>query len=40
VRDALHIKKTGAPAIPQHKMLLIGFGCLGVYLIGILIKHS
>ena len=40
VRDAMHIKKTGAPAIPQHKMLLIGFGYLGVYLIGILIKHS
>jgi len=40
VRDALHIKKTGVPAIAQSKMLLIGFGCLGLYLIGILIKHS
>lgn len=40
VRDAIHIRKTGVPAIPQAKMLLIGFGCLGVYLIGILIKHS
>jgi hypothetical protein len=40
VRDALHIKKTGVPAIPQGKMLLIGFGCLAVYLVGILIKHS
>ncbi|WP_312513865.1 hypothetical protein [Massilia sp.] len=40
VRDAVHIKKTGVPAIPQAKMLLIGFGCLAVYLIGILIKHS
>lgn len=40
VRDAIHIRKTGVPAIPQAKMLLIGFGCLAVYLIGILIKHS
>ena len=40
VRDALYIKKTGLPAIPQAKMLLIGFGCLAVYLIGILLKHS
>jgi hypothetical protein len=40
VRDALYIKKTGMPAIPQAKMLLIGFGCLAVYLIGILLKHS
>ncbi|WP_137172758.1 hypothetical protein [Massilia sp. HP4] len=40
VRDALHIKKTGLPAIPQAKMLLIGFGCLTVYLIGMFMKHS
>ncbi len=40
VRDAIHIRKTGVPAIPQAKMLLIGFGCLALYLIGILIKHS
>lgn len=40
VRDALHIKKTGQPAIPQAKMLLIGFGCLTVYLIGMFMKHS
>lgn len=40
VRDALHIKKTGQPAIPQSKMLLIGFGCLSVYLIGMFMKHA
>jgi hypothetical protein len=40
VRDALHIKKTGHPAMPQARMLLIGFGCLAVYLVGLLIKHS
>jgi len=40
VRDALHIKKTGLPAIPQARMLLIGFGCLTVYLIGMFMKHS
>lgn len=40
VRDALHIKKTGLPAIPQARMLLIGFGCLTAYLIGMFMKHS
>ena len=40
VRDALHIKKTGLPAIPQARMLLIGFGCLTIYLIGMFIKHA
>lgn len=40
VRDAVHIKKTGLPAIPQARMLLIGFGCLTVYLIGMFMKHS
>lgn len=40
VRDALHIKKTGVPAIAQGKMLLIGFGCLTVYLLGMFVKHS
>lgn len=40
VRDALRIRKTGVPAMPQGKMLMIGFACLAVYLAGILIKHS
>lgn len=40
VRDALHLKKTGRPAMPQSRMLLIGFGCLSVYMIGLYFKHS
>ncbi|MFC0252354.1 hypothetical protein [Massilia consociata] len=40
VRDALHIKKTGLPAMPQARMLLVGFGCLALYLVGLLIKHN
>ena len=40
LRDALHIKKTGVPAIAQSRMLLIGFGCLSVYLIGMFMKHA
>ncbi|NNG24903.1 hypothetical protein [Telluria aromaticivorans] len=40
VRDAMYVKKTGVPAMPQARMLLIGFGCLAVYLVGLLIKHS
>ena len=39
VRDALHIRKTGRPAMPQSRMLLIGFGCLSFYLVGLLLKH-
>lgn len=40
VRDAWYVKKTGVPAMPQARMLMIGFGCLGFYLVGLLIKHS
>lgn len=40
VRDALSIKKTGQPAIPQSRMLIIGFGCLTLYLIGMFVKHA
>lgn len=40
VRDALSIKKTGLPAIPQSRMLIIGFGCLTLYLIGMFLKHA
>jgi hypothetical protein len=38
VRDALHVKKTGRPAMPQKHMLLIGFACLSIYLIGVFLK--
>lgn len=39
LRDALHIRKTGVPAMPQKQMLLIGFGCLAVYLVGTFLKY-
>lgn len=39
VRDAMHIKKTGVPAMAQSRMLLIGFACLGIYLVGVYFKH-
>lgn len=39
VRDGLHIRKTGVPALPQRRMMLIGFGCLALYLAGILIAR-
>ena len=39
LRDALHIKKTGVPAMPQKQSLLIGFGCLAVYLVGTFLKY-
>ena len=39
LRDALHIKKTGTPAMAQKQMLLIGFGCLAVYLVGTFLKY-
>ena len=39
VRDAIYVKKTGVPAMPQARMLLIGFGCLSFYLVGLLLKH-
>ena len=38
VRDALHVKKTGRPAMPQKHMLLLGFACLSIYLIGVFLK--
>lgn len=40
VRDAISIRKTGLPALPQSRMLIIGFGCLTVYLIGMFLKHA
>lgn len=39
LRDALHINKAGVPAMPQKQMLLIGFGCLAVYLVGTFLKY-
>jgi len=40
VRDGLSIRKTGRPAMPQSRMLLIGFGFLSIYMVGLFLKHS
>jgi hypothetical protein len=40
VRDGLSIRKTGRPALPQPRMLLIGFGFLSVYMVGLYLKHA
>ncbi len=40
VREGLHIKKTGRPAIPQKRMMLIGFGFLSLYMVGLYLKHA
>jgi len=39
VRDGLSIRKTGLPVMPQARMLLIGFGFLSVYMVGLYLKH-
>ncbi len=39
VRDGLSIRKTGLPAMPQARMLLIGFAFLSIYMIGLFLKH-
>lgn len=40
VRDGLAIRRTGRPAMPQKRMILVGFGFLGVYMVGLFLKHS
>lgn len=40
VRDALAVRKTGRPAMPQSRMLLLGFGFLSVYMAGLYLKHA
>jgi len=40
VRDGLAIRKTGRPAMPQARMLLLGFGFLSVYMVGLYLKHA
>ena len=40
VRDGLSIRKTGRPAMPQPRMILIGFGFLSVYMVGLYLKHA
>ena len=39
LRDALHIKKTGQPAMSRAKMNKIGLACLALYVFGVLVKR-
>jgi hypothetical protein len=39
LRDALHIKKTGQPALSRARMNKIGLACLALYVVGVLIKR-
>lgn len=39
LRDALHIKKTGQPAMSRASMNKIGLACLALYVFGILVKR-
>jgi hypothetical protein len=40
VRDALHIRKTGQRLMGPRGMAKAGFACLGVYLIGLILKFA
>lgn len=37
--DAVSLKKSGKPSMPQARMFKIGFACLAVYLVGTFIKY-
>jgi hypothetical protein len=39
LRDALHIKNTGQPALSRGRMNKIGLACLALYVAGVLIKR-
>ena len=40
LRDALHIRKTGRPAMTRKRMNGIGLACLALYMIGVLVKRG
>jgi hypothetical protein len=40
LRDALHIRKTGLPAMTRKRMNAIGLGCLALYVLGVLVKRG
>ncbi|QNA87367.1 hypothetical protein G4G28_00795 [Massilia sp. Dwa41.01b] len=40
VRDALHIRKTGQPAMPRRRLNTIGLACLALYFVGVLVKNG
>ena len=37
--DALSLRRSGTPRMPQSRMLKIGFVCLAVYLVGTFLKY-
>jgi hypothetical protein len=39
LRDALHIRKTGQPAMSRARMNKIGLACLALYVVGVLVKR-
>lgn len=39
LRDALHLKKTGQPAMSRKRMNQIGLACLALYVFGVLVKR-
>lgn len=39
LRDALHIKKTGRPALSRAHMNKIGLACLALYVAGVLVRR-
>ena len=39
LRDALHIRKTGVPAMTRRRMNYIGMGCLALYFVGVMVKR-
>lgn len=39
LRDALHIKKTGQPAMSRGRMNKVGLACLALYVFGVLVKR-
>lgn len=40
LRDGLHIRKTGQPAMTRRRMNTIGLVCLVVYFIGVMIRRG
>ena len=40
LRDGLHIKKTGQPAMSRRRMNTIGLACLALYFVGVMIKRG
>ncbi|MFC5510688.1 hypothetical protein ACFPOU_06085 [Massilia jejuensis] len=39
LRDALHIRQTGQPALGRKRMNQIGLACLALYVLGVLVKR-